>query len=258
MSLKTYSVFYYGHDITDENQFINFSEDGGLTQISAPIDIGSYTITTFVAKVLNAMNEYGGQEYSATLDRATRKITITAPSNFDLLVTTGTQSEISAFALMGFTSDKSGSNAFESDVGSGFAYYPQYWLQSFVDFIDHIKSASSKVNTSASGVVEVVSYGQNEFMECNIKYITDITGQGVIKNNATGVADLRAFMNYAITKKPLEIMFDVDSPNVYESCILEKTNVSGSGTGFKLFEMYAQGLANYYETKNLMFRKIEG
>lgn len=254
MSLTTFSAFTYGHDIDDNSNYIDFSEDG-ITELSAVIETGSYTLETFVNACLVALNDAGSLTYTATIDRSTRKITLTGSANFDLLVT-GTHSAISAFTLMGFTSDKTGSNSYTSDIASGFYYEPQYKLQRFVDFVDKVESVQSSVNTSASGIVEVVSYGTNQFMECNITYATNITGQGAIKNNPTGVSDLRAFMNYAIKKKPMEFIPDVDTPSVYTSCILEKTPANTNGTSFTLNELYGRGLANYFETGTLTFREI--
>ena len=173
-----------------------------------------------------------------------------------LLVTSGTQSSISAFALMGFTLDKTGSNSYESDNASGFFYEPQFLLQNFVDFQDNVKTAQASVNESASGLIEVVSFGKNEFMECNITLATDITPQSAIKENANGVSDLRDFLNYAINKHPIEFVYDLNNPDIYEPCLLEKTQSDTKGTGFKLYELYARKLVGYFETKTLTFRKI--
>jgi hypothetical protein len=255
MSLTTFSGFTYGHDISEDNDFIDFSEDG-IVEIGAQIKIGSYTLQTFIDAVSNAMNEAGDNTYTVTVDRATRLITIVGSAVFNLNALSGTHSEISAFALMGFTTNRSGLSSYTADQASGFLYEPQYKLQKYVDFNDNVESVDSSVNTSASGVVEVVSFGQNQFMECNITYVTDIVGQGVIKNNASGVADLRAFMNYAIQKKPMEFMPDLLTPGVYFSCILEKTQKSSKGVGFQLYELYSKGLANYFETGTLTFRKV--
>jgi hypothetical protein len=93
-------------------------------------------------------------------------------------------------------------------------------------------------------------------MECNITYVTNIVGQGVIKNNPSGVSDLRAFMNYAIQKKPMEFIPDLLTPGVYVPCILEKTQKNSKGVGFQLYELYSKGLANYFETGTLTFRKV--
>ena len=92
-------------------------------------------------------------------------------------------------------------------------------------------------------------------MECNITYITDIINQAVIKNNPNGVSNLRQFMLYAIKKKPLEFIPDIDSVE-FTSCLLESTSTNKNGTGFQLFELYSRGLANYYETKKLRFREL--
>jgi len=254
MSIITYSGFTYGHEIYSSNEFINFDEGGG--EISAQIEIGSYTLNDFLGKVLEAFNAEGGQEYSGSIDRLTRKVTISAPSNFSLLVTSGTQSSISAYNLIGFTSDKDGSNSYESDIASGFFYEPQFLLQNYVAFEDNVMTAQASVNESASGVVEVVSYGKKEFMECNITLATDIVPQGVIKENVNGVSDLRQFLNYAINKNPIEFVPDLENPNIFESTLLEKTNSDSKGTGFKLNELYARKLVGYFETKTLTFRKL--
>jgi hypothetical protein len=254
MSITTYSGFNYGHEISNSNDYINFSEGG--SELSTQIEIGSYTLNDFLGKVLEAFNAEGGQEYTGTIDRATRKITITSIGNFELLVTAGTQVSISAYTLMGFTTDKSGSNSYESDIASGSFYEPQFLLQSYVDFADNVKTAQASVNESASGIVEVVSFGKNSFMECNITLATDIIPQGAIKENASGVSDLRSFMLYAINKNPIEFVADIENPNIFESCLLEKTTIDSKGTGFKLYELYARKLVGYFESKTLTFRKL--
>lgn len=257
MGLKTYSSFIYGHNITESNYFIDFSEDG-INEKVAEIQIGSYTLTGFVDAMLTAMNKVGDQEYTASLDRFTRKITIEASSNFDLYITTGTHSEISAFQLMGFTSDKSGSNSYTSDIASGFEYKPQFILQQYIDFEDNVKTSNSSVNESASGIVEVVSFGKVKFMECNITLATDIVPQTAIIENPNGVSDLRSFMNYLINKYKVEFIKDISDYNSYTSCILESTTDDSKGTAFKLYELYSRKLFGYYETRNLKFRSLEG
>lgn len=255
MSLKTLSSFFYGHKIDSSNPWIDFSENG-VTELSGETKIGSYTLTDFLDAVSVAMNEAGSQEYFINVDRVTRKTTISAALPFQLKVTTGGHAVISVFPLLGFTTDRTGSNSYESDVGSGLVYYPQFNLQSYVAFRDFIEAADASVNTSASGVVEVVSFGENRFMECNIRYATDIIGQGVIENNPTGVSDLRAFLYYATKKNPIEFMEDRDDPIFFSACILDKTPSSANGTGFMLNELYSRGLANYFESGKLTFREV--
>ena len=258
MALETYSKFNYGHTVTENNNYINFDE--GIGELSAEIDVGSYSLGDFVSAVASAMNDVGTQEYDVTLDRATNRITITSISAFDLLIASGTQVNISAFSLMGFNgADLTGAITYESDSASGFSYEPQFILQNYVDFEDDVAAANSTLNQSASGrVVEVVKYGNVKLMSCDIKYITDITPQGVIKENATGVSDARQFMSYCITKGNLEVVPDIDAPGTFTKCLLESTPESRDGTGFVLKELYSRGLTGYFELNRLKFRKIEG
>jgi hypothetical protein len=259
MSITTYSAFNYGHTVTEDNQYINFSEDGGLTELGAQIDIGSYSLGDFINKVSEAINHIAQvQEYTVALDRSTRKITISAASNFDLLISSGTQTSISAYSLMGFTgADLTASNSYEGDSASGSQYAPQFLLQRYVDFADYLKTNNVSVNESASGVVEVVGYGRIEYMQCNITLATDIVPQGAINENPTGVADLRAFMTYITTKAPIEIIKDINDTNTYRKALLESTTESKDGTDFRLKELYARKLVGYFETGRLEFRALD-
>lgn len=255
MPITTKSAFTYGHKIDDDNQYIDFTEDG-MTELSALIDIGSYTLGEFVEKIAQAMNEVGDNEYSASVDRTTGLITISADATFDLLVTTGSHVSISAFSLIGFTTDRSGATSYEADEQSGSYFFPQTTLRNFVDFDDIQESVQAKVNESSSGEIEVVSLGSRNFMECNIKYATDITGQNYIDDNATGVSDLRNFLIYITGKNPIEFIPDKTDLNTFTPCLLESTRRSRDGTGFFLRELYSEGLSNYFESGRLVFRRL--
>ena len=256
MSLFTYSAFTYGHTVTDDNRWINFSENG-IDELSAQIDIGAYTLGDFANKISQAMNEVGTLNYTCTINRETLKLTISADSNFWLYVTTGTNVSISAYSLMGFTTDRSNVNNQESDSVSGSVYYPQTPFQKFVDFQDNVKFNESTVNESASGIVEVVSFGEIQIAELEIPLITDITPQLYIKENASGVADARNFLRYAITKAPMEIIPDLKNmSNNISEVILESTPEDSKGTAFKLKEQYAKKLVGYFSTGLLKFRKL--
>ena len=133
MAIKTRSAFTYGHTIDDNNQYINFSEDG-IIELSATIETGSYYLNDFINQIAIALNDIGDNNYVVSVDRLTRKITISGDNNFDLLVTNGQQLSISAFPLMGFTTDRTGSNSYEADIASGFIYYPQAPLRDYMPF----------------------------------------------------------------------------------------------------------------------------
>lgn len=257
MSLTTFSSFYYGHTIDSTNNIIAFNEGGA--EIEAEIEIGSYTLTEFAEAVEAALNEAGGQTYTVTVNRSTRVLTIAASSNFSLLVDTAS-SEFTAFSLMGFTgADRTGANSYAGNAGSGSSYAPQFILQDHIASGDYSDARGGVVNEAASGEVEVVKFAQVAFVQMNIRYATDID-QGVggpITTNATGVADLRAFMNYAVTKAPIEYMPSSSVPATYQKLILESTPLSQKGLGYKLKELYDQNCPGYFETGILKWRVVE-
>lgn len=258
MALTTRVAFTYGHTIDNTNNFINFSEDGGVTELAATVDVGSYFLNEFGNKIAQAMNTIGDNTYIVTLDRATRTFTISADANFDLLVTTGSQVNISAFSLMGFTTDRSGADSYVGDTASGFVYEPQAPLIDYQPFENNQQSVQARVNESSSGDnIEVVKYGTRKIMSCNIKYATDLlNGSEFITNDASGVSKLRTFMQYLVTKAPIEFIPDKTDFTTFTSCILESTRQSRDGVGFELRELYTEGLSFYFETGILQFRQI--
>jgi hypothetical protein len=254
MIINTFSAFYYGHLVTTDNQIIPFDEGAG--EINATIEVGSYTLTGFVSAVQSALNEFGSNEYQVTVNRSTRRITITSNNPFTLLFGSSLQTEISCRELMGFNIQNYSGSIIQAPLPSGFAYYPQFKLQEFVDFDNIRRSNSPTVKTSASGRVEVVKYSNSNFMRCNITLITNITGQAAIKNNPNGVQDAIQFMNYATDKNQLEFIYNENDPSVYVECLLESTSESQTGTDFELRPLYSRGLTGYYELNNLLFRRL--
>jgi hypothetical protein len=257
MAILTYSAFNYGHKITSDNQNINFSENG-VDELTAIIPVGSYTLGDFVNAISVALNKYGTLDYSVTLDRVTRKITISANASFELWVVTGSLINVSTFPLMGFTgTDRTGASTYESDSPSGYQYSPQFLLQNFTDFEDEQRKAEASISQTASGRVQVTSYGEVKIMSANITLATNIPDQVAIRENLNGVSDLREFMIYSIEKNPLEFIPDENNPNIFTKCLLEKTPESSEGVGFKLKELYSRNLTGYFETGDLQFRKID-
>src|SRR5690606_5719403 len=191
--------------------------------------------------------------------RSTRILTVSASSNFSLLTTSGSTIGTAAFSMMGYSgADKTGANSYAASAATGDAYSPQFILQDYVSSDDWTDAVQGVVNVSASGRVEVVRYGQSDFIQMNIRYATDIPqgDSGIILNSASGVSDLRAFMRYAITKAPVEFMPSISDLNTYQSLILESTRDSQKGLGFKLKELYDTGLPGYFETGTLKWRVL--
>lgn len=255
MSLRTFSAFYFGMQITKENNLINFDEGGG--ELDAELNIGGYTHTTILAEIARALNAAGGLTYTVTIDRDTRKITIAAGSNFTLLTQTGSQVANSPWQMLGFSqaANHTGDDSYTGELGAGFEYLPQFILQDHIDVLHWVQAAEASVNKSARGDVEVVTFGNESFLQCNIKYATNITQDGtVVQTNGSGVSDLVFFMNYIIQKLPIEYIPDVDVTDTFEQVLLESTTDSQKGVGFRLKELYDIGLPGYFETGALKFR----
>jgi hypothetical protein len=259
MTVKTYSAWSYGHSITTENNQLPFSENG-IDELVGELNSGGYTISSLATEMARSMNSVGTLNYTASVDRTTGIITISGDSNFFLYVTSSTLSGISAYQELGFTTERSGANTYDGDERSGSIFEPQFLLQSYVDFVDNQKSNNVTVQESATGKVQVVKYGNVNFMECNITLQTNIPqGKGsIIKNDVAGYDNLLAFMQYATTKQPLEFYKDIDDPeNTFTDCIVEKTASDSKGTGFKLKELYSRGFADWWETGIISFRELK-
>lgn len=254
--INTYAAFYYIDEVTAENNYIDFDE--GASEISFQIPNGSYTLTTFGQALQDGLNENGALTYVVTLNRSTRKYTISAGSAFTLRVTTGSHAGSAAWALVGFTSNQTGSSSYTSQNAVGTSYEPQFWLQDFIHPDDWVESIDATVNQSASGQVEVVKFGTVNFTQFNITYVNDYyrPSGGYLSYDPNAVSNLRAFMNFLISKNELEFLPDKESPNSYYTVLLESTPQSDKGTGFKIREMYDRDLVGWYETGVLKFRII--
>ena len=237
MDIESYSAFIYGYTVTSQNYFLPFVEGG--TDRLATLKIGSYTFTRFALELSRAMNAAGSSEYTITVNRSTQKITITSVDNFDLSIGS-VYSERDCFGLAGFNvNDKIGGNSYESDFSTGTVFKPQYKLQSYIDFDDEREASSSSKNVSGSGEVEVVKFGDINIMSCNIVYSTDIeTGKkGAIINNQNGVSALREFLKHISEPYKVEFIPDVSDFEDYTECLLNSSESSSTGTGYKMKSM---------------------
>lgn len=255
--LTTFSKFYYGFEVITSNFYMNFSE-GGI-QLTAEISVGSFSMAQMAVEIQKALNNASLLTYTVTVNRATRKFTIAANGTFSLLPVTGSQASTSIYSLIGFTTDRIGTNTYLGNNAGGFEYAPQFRLQNYIP-VEHWKGAAlATVNKAASGRVELIKFGSESFMQANITYITD-TPQGdenIIKSNVNGVDDLLNFLTFAITKGPLEFMPAFDDAAIFYNVILESTTDNKDGVSFKLNEMYDRGLPGFYETGVLKFRQVE-
>ena len=258
MSIETYSLFYYGITVTSSNQLINFNEGGA--ELTATVAAGSYTHTELATAVKTALDAAGALTYTVTFNRSDRTYTIAATGTFALLVSSGTQIGTGIFTLLGFTgADLTGAATYTGNNSSGSEYEPQFKFQSFVSNDDNQEKIDATVNETAQGDIEVISFGTREIIELVIRFATDrdVSASGWIKNDASGVANLRSFMQFAITKAPFELMEDIGTKSTYKKVILESTPESPKGTAYKLKELsLSGGPTGFFETGLIKLRVL--
>lgn len=253
MALSTYSKFYYGLTITEDNCKIDFKE--GATKKVATLTAGNYTFAKLAIEIARALNVAGTQVYSVSVNRTNRKITISAATNFSLLTFTGDYLVVTAFNLLGFdmTADYAGSNSYTSATGAGFEYAVQFPMQSYIPTTSHQSARDGAVKESTSGVIEAVKFGTKKRMVCEVLFITDILqpGNTPIRSNPSGYEEMVSFLEFAVSKAPVEFIIDDNKPSEFQIFILESTEQDQNGLGFKLIEEYDKGLPGYYRTGNL-------
>lgn len=255
MTIQTKSKFYYMDSVSSTNQYVDFDEGSG--ELTATLTSGSYTLTDFATELARAMTAAGGQTYTATLNRTTRKITLSASSNFSLLLSSGSHTASSGLVLAGFSgsSDRASTNSYEGASACGSEYKPQYFLQKYVPSTDLQKEVMPSINQSASGKVEVLSFGTVKFIEMEIPFCTSLSQSGAaIENNATGEADVRSFLQAIVKKIDFEFIPDRDTVATFEKVILESTPEDSKGVGYRLREMLP--LAGYFTTGKLILRVV--
>ena len=255
--IRTWSKFNYGFQITTSNNSLDFSEGG--PQLTAVLESGDYSLGEFAEAIAVAMNTVGALDYTATLNRTTNVITISATGTFSILLATGTSIGVSFATLAGFTQvvDLTGAATYTGAGEAGYQYYPQFLLQSYVPPEIFKKSADATINKAASGRVEVIRFGVEQFIEMDIKFITDLPMDNVvIKNNPSGLQDAIDFLDDISSKAKFEFVPDVDTPSVFYEVILESFPGFDNGAGYKLKELFAQNLPDFYETGVIKLRVV--
>lgn len=256
MAIDSFSKFFYGTTVTNENPYLNFSEGAGELSIQVPAK--SYTPSELIQQIANSLNEVGGLTYSVGFNRFTRTVTISADGVFELLVNTGSQGGTSLFPLLGFEgADRTGLSSYEANKQYAKEYKVQLKFQSYVPPEHNQSLVQSVINKTATGAVEVVTFGTESFYEAELKFITNLPMDNyVIRNNRTGVEDATEFMREITKKRRFEIMPDEQSPDVFDKVILESTPEASDGTSFKLKELTSENIRDVYDIGILKLRVV--
>jgi hypothetical protein len=252
-TITTLSAFTYGHTVTLDNRSVDFSEGG--PEIQGNLEVGNYSLEEYAAEWERMLNTFGTFTYTVSVDRSTGKLQFTASSSVTFLAGTGTRIGTGAWEMAGFDPSDQLGTSFQSDNRSGKLYRPQYLLDNYTS-PDHYKvKESAAVNISASGQVQVLSFGDGSRMKCNIKAITNKTGLKIDPwyENASGISDALDFLEYIITKGKVEFMPDIDTPNTFFKLLLDSTKEDRSGVAFELKNMKTPDV---YESGDLTFREV--
>jgi hypothetical protein len=257
MALETKCKFYYGVEIVTDNNSLDF--DDGAGEVSVTIPVGVYSPQELALKLTTLLNNAGTQTYTCSFNRSTRKLTISAASNFSILISSGVHSATTLYDTLGFTGgiDLSGASSYLAPDTVGYEFIPQFYLLDYIPLEHNVRSVQASINETASGNVEVIRYGTKRYMECTIELITNrkMISSDYWTYNPTGVEDALSFMGYATQKSRVEFMPDQDDVNNYFTLMLESTEADQTGIGFKLYEQLEYG-TGYYRTGKLVFREI--
>lgn len=256
MALSTYSVFYFGIEVTGSTKWLDLSEGG--PEINIEFTPKSYSLSELANELSTKLNTDGSLDYTVTVDRNARLLTISASGSFEFLFNTGTNSANSIASVLGFSATDTGSStAHTSSNPIGSVYEPQFILQDFVDKNQNEFLIDANVNRAADGTVETVKFGSERFFEMSFKFIN----QGILKGNpfiynATGLDDANNFFSNIINKVTFEFMPDKNNRNNFTKVILESTRESRDGTAYKLDELVSQSLPNIYEINQIRLRVV--
>lgn len=257
MALKNHSLFFFGHTVDETNNFINFVDnlDGEKT---ARIPVGSYTLTKFVETVVASLNAASAVDWSFSIDRTTRIVTLESSANASLLFATGTNFLNTPAALLGFPqADIVDQTLFVGSFGSGQEYRPQFPLQDYKGKDKNKRLVNTVVTKSATGDnISVQSFGVDRLIKMNVKYITNQPTDGLLRNNPQAVQDAIEFMDYAVEKRPIEFMENENTPNDFDRVYLESTTQGSDGTAYELVEYVDRNLPEFFETGLLTFKVI--
>lgn len=259
MALETHSRFYYGWQITNQNQYFDYDDGDGVKSVK--LSPGYYSTKTLSNELKKKIEEVSEFTYSVIFNRITRKWSITNQTgNFEIKFATGPFVDKSCSAVFGFNPvDISGSASFTSQNVSGYEYKTQFHLQSYRDTNTNRKAIDGLVNKSSNGVIEVIKFGNERFMSCEMLYVTEIVQQfgSIVRTNVNGFNDLIQFMDWCTEKAPIEFMPNEDDQETYQEFILESTDKSTIGLDYEIDEMYDRSLPFYFKTGPLKFRLME-
>lgn len=249
-----YQFETWNGDFDATNNKIDFSEDGGTTELTATISPATYALAGLATEIKTRLDAAGAFTYTVTVDK-NDKFTISATGNFSLLPNTGTNSNISALPLIGISSkpgfdDNNFSNKLEI-VGKRVRFLPKAILLTITDGVtpdsqtlymniysrsgDNLFSTDADIAVHKSDIMKWTEVGRNTFKKYHryaqdeiIDYarrsgVIDIDGNPLELVNYTNAIDLKKWSTFTT----LRLIMDDISNSVGDIFELQARNFEG-------------------------------
>lgn len=253
------SQFYFGHEVTKDNNLLDFVEAATpLINRVATLVPKYYSPSEFAVEVSRALTAAGTQTYAVSLNRINRILTISSGLAFTLKANTGSNVSMGPWALLGLpTSSNYTGTSIVGVSQSGLVYRPQFPLLDYVPTSNIQDAVEATISETGSGKIETYRFGNKNLMECKISFINNypLSGDSYIEQNFSGVDNARIFLQEIVKKGHIEFMYDRNKVDEFETVFLESTAQNSKGLGFRLREEFNYG-EGFFTTDKLVFRKV--
>lgn len=239
MALKSQSLFLYGYTITVANQYLDFKNASGGSQLTALIPLGYYSLGDLCTAIATAMmvadptNTYtctATRTYSnGTQNRVT--IATTTGSYLSLLFSSGTNHLASVCTTIGFAaSDNTGSLTYTGTSSSGTSFTSTLVGYNYIKPTRYQK-IFGVTNISTAGYKEAIVFPNfQQFVEVTFKY----------EPEAIMDSQWNPFFEWAISQQSFEFTPEITNPTTFYNVTLDKTPSDGSGLGFQFVEQVSE------------------
>lgn len=244
MALSSPSLFLYGLEITPNNRFITFG-NASLDMRVATLNLGFYSLTSLGQEVVRAMtsadplNTYSFSVNRNVMGGTQNRFTIASSAAFlSIYFSTGNPSNPAT--LLGFNvADYTGSTSYTGSATCGTALIPNQLAYTYLS-PNKINKNFGKLNISASGLKEAITFNLQNFFQAQFKYIPSDTFDD----------QWETLVQWLIQQRELEFTPMISDPTTFYVCTLEDPN-----TGLELnFDEMLPDFPNEYQSPVMQFR----
>lgn len=247
MALSSPSLFLYGLEITQANQFITFVNS--VDTFTAIVTVGQYSLTGLLDAIVSAFQSQDPvNTYTYSVDRTTlggteNRVTLeSTDSVFSLLFASGNPSNPAN--MIGFnTTDYTGAQEYTGSATAGVALIPNMFAYSFLPPENNVKNFGAR-NISASGKKETITFSVQKFWQAMFKYIPKQNG------SVTDMNDWIPLIIWMIQQREFEFTPEISSPDIFYVGTLDDPD---QGMSLKFPEMLPD-FPNNFQTPMMIFR----